>query len=347
MLIDWVTFRIPESCFDIDDLRRIQALHDRVIRLTGNGQMVWETTAWDSIRSDSHQISFRVTSDFLWIQGSPARIIGDGDNVFSSGASAALDLRGCVFRMAAFVGSQLEVSMPEHASKYLVSRVDVTQNLKLNSLAEVRQALTILRDCEGGRYRVSQQAGDSVYWSHRSRFRSGKAYAKGAQLVYAMKKAESPDFIGRKYTTEEIALANSLLRLELKLGSQYWRETAKKKWFDYEASDLSEEWESYFGRMIGGAEIMEESDVKERIFQVAETEGRAKAAFGTWALICSQGWEAAREMQARATWYRNLQTLRAAGLSDADLSTGKVVQLRRKVFEAQAVNTWAELRLAS
>ncbi len=346
MLIDWITARVSLDYFDVDTLRYLHSQQDKICRVSGDGTMVWESAAWDSIRSDSHQLSFRITSDQLWFQGSPARVFGDGDNVFGSGPAAALNLIGCVERMASLIAKQLGVILPADYARYKVSRIDVTDNLLLDSLADVRTALSVLRGCEGGRYRVSQQAGDSVYWSHRSRLRSGKAYAKGPHLLHLMKKLPA-NYNSRIYTTDEIHLANRLLRLELKLGAQYWRERTDKPWHKTTPDDLKTEWEHYFDRMIGGSEIVNDTDLKSKIFAVAKTEGQGKAAYGCWALIKSEGWERAREMYTKPTWYRNLKVLRRAGLSDADLSAGNVVMLRRKIIEAQSINSWPELRLAA
>ncbi len=347
MLIDWITARIQLAGLLAEQVREIQRRQDLVVRFTGEGEVVWATNAWDSIRSDSHKLSIRVSSDCLWMQGSPARIIGDADNVFSSGPSAALDLLACVQRMACFVSAALQIDLPLNPENYRVSRVDVTQNLELDSLEAVRVALSILRNCEGGRYRVSQQAGDTVYWSHKSRLRSGKAYAKGPHLLYAMKKREQHT---RQYTPEEIHAASRLLRLELKLGAQYWRERAGKPWYDITPADLETEWKNYFERMIGGAEVKQDTDIYKRILAVVDTdkdgkpkETLARSAYGTWSLIKSESWERAKSMYAKSTWYRNLKILRNAGLSDADISAGNVVQLRRKIIECRAVNTWSDI----
>jgi II/X family phage/plasmid replication protein len=312
------------------------------------GEVVWESQAWDSIRSDSHSLSFRVGSDAVWMQGSPARVIGDGCAVFGSGASSALDLVGCVDRMRQFLigvlARELGVVVDLPGARYwLISRVDVTGNLLLPDLAAVRSALTVLRGCEGGRYRVSQQAGDSVYWSHRSRRKSGKAYAKGPHLEYLQRRRA---YEGRRYNATELALASRLLRLELKLGAQFWREQVGKHWSLVTPAELREQWEEYFGRMIGGAEVTEAS-IKERVHALAKTDGQARSALGTWALIQGHGWEAARELVSRPTWYRHLKLLREAGLSDADLSAGQVVFLRRRVIEYREVASWPELRAAA
>lgn len=353
MLIDWLSLRLPTDNLSPDMLRAYQAQQDRVLRISGSGELQWEVSAWDSIKSDSHQIALQVSGDHVRIQGSPARILGDGDNVFSCGAAAALDLVGCHQRMVSFVNQQTGLDLPSTPSSWSLSRVDVTQNLYLGSLPAVRQALAILRDCEGGRYRVSQQAGDTVYWSHRSRLRSGKAYAKGAEIMQkAVKQGKSkiPQPSAREYTLDEIALASGLLRLELKLGAQYWRERILCEWHEVTPDLLETEWRNYFQRMIGGAEIMNEQDIYKRLLDVVDTdkqgkpkETQAKAAYAMWCLIKSEGWQKARDFTSKTTWYRNLKHLRNAGLSDADISKGQVVQLRQKVLEAVPVNSWGEL----
>ena len=347
MLIDWVTACLHMDNYPLEFQRELMSHQDRVLRISGNGEIVWDTTAWDSIRSDSHQLAFRVTGCHVWIQGSPTRVIADGDNVFSAGAAASMDIIACVQRMAQFIGTNLSIDLFHNEPKrWQVTRIDVTQNLALASLPEVRSALEILAQCEGGRYRRDQRDGLSVYWSQRSKLRKGKAYAKGPHLLYLMKKKAS-EYTGRVYSLEEIALANKILRLELTLGSKFFIRQAEEHqtpWHQLTKAHLTQEWHSYFDRMIGGTEIMCDNDLKDRIFKAAPTEGQAKAAYGCWTLIKTEGFERAQEMQTRRTWYRNLSNLRNAGLSDSDFSTGQIVMLRRKVMELQAVDNWHQLR---
>lgn len=350
MLIDWVTVRIPYAAMAPETARQLLELGDRIRRFDPRtGEVVYETMAWDSIRSDSHQISVRAGSDAFWIQGSPARIMGDGCAVFGSGASAALNLPGCVDAMRLYVQQMQGLPLPPDLSQWIVSRVDVTGNLLLGSLEEVRAALKILRDCEGGRYRVSAQAGDTVYWSQTSKLRSGKAYAKGPHLEYMNKKnartaLAEPGYRYMEYTQSDIEKANRLLRLELKLAREFW---ARNEWQTFDSEDLKLQWTDYFSRMIGSAEMTDDKDLKGRIMSAATTEGQGRAAYGCWLLIQSEGWERARESFAKSTWYRNLKILRAAGLGDADISAGTVVPLRRRVFEARLVSSWPDLRAAS
>lgn len=361
MLIDWVTARAGMQHFPREDWDKLRGLSNRIMCFSpSTGEVVYESCSWASIRSDSHSIAFRVGSDAVWLQGSPARVCGSGDAVFGSGAASALDLSGCVLAMVRFVADQVGVAFPVDPQSWEVSRVDVTENILLDDLAGVRVALRCLRECEGGRYRVSQQAGDTVYWSHRSRLRSGKAYAKGPHLQYLTGRK---DYVGKRYTPAEIESAGRLLRLELRLGAQWWRrrsgrdgsaapwtwKTAEARkelnpaWYEIESDELMKEWVEYFERMIGDKEMSESTDIKARIFQAANTEGQGKAAYGCWLLIEREGWEKARECFSKRSWYRHLQIIHAAGLGDADISAGKVVPFRQKMVVAERVTSWSEL----
>jgi II/X family phage/plasmid replication protein len=245
--------------------------------------------------------------------------------------------------MSAYAFQQFQIQPRAHATDWTVSRIDVTGNLLLDSLEDVREALRILRDVEGGRYRVSQQAGDTVYWSHRSRLRSGKAYAKGPHLDYQMRK--NREYGGREYQVSDVQLANRLLRLELSLRSQLLREDRLgKAWHELTSGDLYEQWNDYFGRMIGDSEMMKDADLKRKVIEAAPTEGQGKAAYGCWTLIKSEGWERAKDMCTKRTWYRNLKILRAAGLGDVDFSAGRVVEFRRRILDAKLIESWDELK---
>lgn len=339
MLIDWVTARVPLHCLTNQVRQALSFVGDRIIRFDPRtGERRWETSAWDSIRSDSHQVVVRVGTD-LWMQGSPARVCGDGDAVFGAGPSAALDLPGCVDAMRRFLCSALSIVLPP-SGLWVVTRVDVTGNLLMPDLRTVRDALRLLRDVEGGRYRVSAQAGDTVYWSARSKLRAGKAYAKGPHLRHLMKQRS---YDGRQYSEQEIAAADRLLRLELRLGREFW---ARNDWQTFTAEQLCEQWAQYFGRMAGDTEVTNDADLRERIIAAAPTEGQGVAAYGCWLMIQKEGWERAREAYTKTTWYRHLMTLRAAGLRDGDISSGRVIPMRLRVMDAAVVSSWQQLRAA-
>jgi hypothetical protein len=343
VLIDFITAAVDLAQFGAADQAVLRDYGERICKFNPKtGAVSWEVSTWGSIRSDSHQVSARVTSTQLMIKGSPARVIGDGDAAFGAGAARALDLAGCVERMATFMCEALGVAVLADVSRWRLLRTDTTLMLLLRSLAEVRAALAILRNCEGGRYRVSQQAGDTVYWSHKSRLKAGKAYAKGPHLRYLMKDRK---YAGVRYSAEQLDAVERCLRLELTHGAQFWRERLGRPWQEVTADELRAWHRDYFGRMLGEAEVTE-MNVEERVKAVAPSDGQAKAAIGCWALIRAYGWEKARDMSSARTWYRNLKVLRAAGLSDADLSAGNVVAIRRPLIQCQEVSSWDELMTA-
>lgn len=96
---------------------------------------------------------------------------------------------------------------------------------------------------------------------------------------------------------------------------------------------------------------MNSEDVYTRLLKVVDIdqhgkpkEGQAKAAYSLWLMIKNEGWEKSRNFTSPRTWYRNKALLHKAGLSDADISKGNIVMLRKKIIEAQPVTSWAELR---
>lgn len=342
VLIDWVTARVPLELLAAEAREAAALLGDRIVRYCPKtGNVRYESSAWDSVRSDSHQVAVRAGSD-LWVQGSPARVIGDGCTVFGAGPAVALDLLGCVARMVRHVEARVGVALPG-AEFWQVSRVDVTENLCLADLTQVKQALSVLRGTEGGRYKVSSQAGDTVYWSQKSKHRKGKAYAKGPHLRYMVKQKR---YSGRSYAEEEILAADRLLRLELTLGREWFARINDPRAIT--PARLAEEWEKYFGRMLGDAEISDMAqDIEKRILGAAKTEGEGKAAFLCWLVIQERGWVQAQAMYTRRTWYRHLRVLRDAGFGDADISAGNVVPLRRVELHTTVVRSWPELLRAA
>ncbi len=345
-MIDWVTIRLNYLVFsDPPFVNSLLANNDRIMKISKDGELVWEKSCWESIQSDSHQISVRFGSDALWIQGSPTRLEGRGCNVFGEGASARGDLFGCVSQMVRFVMKQLGVVVkPSEWERFIkqwkVSRVDVTRNLLLTSEEEVKDTLEALRGVNTGRYRVSSSYGSTIYFSHSSRLKSGKAYAKGRHLLYQNKKGNLPF----QYSDEEIELASHLLRLELKLGAQWWRERAGGHWSTVTAESLLQINRDYFNSLIGEATVMKENDIEARLLEVAPSKGQAKAAYYFWALIQSVGLEQAKAATAGRTFYRHLKLLRAIGLADADFSARKVTETRRPVTILQEVTSWGQLR---
>jgi II/X family phage/plasmid replication protein len=247
--------------------------------------------------------------------------------------------------MVYFLLGQVRVEHRPDLAAWDVTRVDITRNLMLDSLAEVRQSLAYLRNAEGGRYRVNQPDGDTVYWNKNSRYKKAKAYAKGPQLIFQQKK---PEYHGRRYTELEVIQASKLIRLELTIFKRYWTKTlGLSGWQQLTPTVLQDEWREYFGQLLGHT-IMNDEELRKRVEAVAPTAGQAKAAYNCWYLIKSMGWEMARENHTKSTWYRNLGILKSAGLKVTDLGNGKIIPFRvQKLVLGREVSSWSDLRRAA
>ncbi len=333
-MIDWLTLKVDAMALGQEQRDRLRSQTGRVVKISPTGEVEWETAARESIRSDSHQVTVCMGGE-LTVSGSPARVLGTS-NVFGSG-----DIRECAAAMLRFVSVQVGVTLP-HLEAWRVTRADVTHNYDLGSLANVRQALLSLRHAEGGRYQL-RTAAESVYWSVRSQLRSGKAYAKGPHVEYQHKKGQV------ELSQDELQLAGRLLRLELSLRSQWWRERSNQQWHTYSEGQLDELHAEYFAPLVGKVEVSDMRSVCDQVIEAAKrlgyTEGKGKAAYAHWLAICDVGLEHVRDLTARATHYRHLKVLREAGLSFSDFQARRVVPFRRSALVlAQPVRCWDELR---
>jgi II/X family phage/plasmid replication protein len=355
MLIDGLRASLRWDFFTVEELERFRLRGDLIQRVNpSTGEIVWETPAWDAARSDVHQVCFRVSRNGLTLWGSPARCFGDSDAVFGAGAASALDVVGCLERMATLVGTALgDLGLWRRSvlTDWTVTRLDVTQNLALADSGSVFAALEYLRGTNGGRYRVSAGYSETVYWSHKSRYRAAKAYHKGAHIRWLSRRK---DYDGRQYSDEEQGQLERVLRLELELRRDFFRKlvsvdaagrVVRKSWWELTAGDLVAEHEGFFGAMMGDA-AMNDWELEKAVISMGDSRRQGQAAWATWCRIRAQGRAHVFASMSRATWYRHLKILRAAGLRDADFSAGVVVPFRRRL-EARPVCSFAELRRAA
>ena len=335
MLIDFLTLSTDASVLDPRTVKKITGKQDKIMRISPEGEIKWVIPCRRNVRADSHQITVRIDSE-LDIQGSPARTKGTRDNIFGEAnpVNAFLD-------MVRFLSNTLEVPIPDDPTRWKIRRMDVTGNFDLGSLANVRQALNYLRHVEGGRYQVRTDA-ETVYWSKSSRLRSGKAYAKGPHMRYLIKKGHAD------LNPEQLSLVDRLLRLEMILRGQFWRERAARRWYEWTSEQLYAYFEAYFGQFIGKVEIVEVHKLLDELIKVAPTEGLAKAAYRTWLLIQSHGVEEARELTTKPTWHRHKRLLQQCGVSWADFHHRALVPFRRKtIVLSDPVRSWEDLIMRS
>jgi II/X family phage/plasmid replication protein len=348
-LIDWMSLRIP-----LDD-RLGSGLKDRVQQcintvhcVNSDGELVWKKRALDidALRSDTVGLCWMVQNDgeheYLSVGASPASL-EHGINVFGS-----CDIQHCASVVLRHTQHALQAILPDY-THWQCCRIDITGNYVLPDVASVKQALRQLTLADGGRRKATNKArgGDSVYWNPTSDLAKGKAYHKGPQLAMLRRKGrlECPD--------EVIEMADRLLRLEHTRGARWFRELRKlgKDWFSLTQSELEKLYLDFFGRIVGGLEV---TDMKKRelvdLIKEANgiSEGRAMAAFTTYRNIRQDGFETTRGYMARSTWHLHLKHLRAAGISDAELQMGNIVQFRPvHIILAKPVACWQDIRDAA
>jgi hypothetical protein len=326
------------------DLSRYEHLWERVSRYASEhwqiqkwnpttGEVEWSQPARESVRSDTHQITLQVSPSRVRVSGSPARSMGQTNNVFGSD-----DLIECARAHIRFARQHLRDLALPGLPAWDITRVDKTYNYLFGSAAEVRQALAYLRQFDGGRYKADTRRGETVYWSPGSTLRSGKAYHKGPHLRYQIEKDQA------KAEPWQVELADRLLRLEQQLSGAWWRRTRQEvgrmgQW----SVDLEAEYQAYWSGLIGSVEVCEMSDL-ELFKRAAKTEGQALAAYRTWCLIKAVGHRSAMESMPRATWYRHKKIFTDAGLGWGDLATGQIVPFRRRALVMeQPVMSWEDL----
>jgi len=339
VLIDWLTLGVPRGALPVDLVDQVRWAADRICRYNPvSGEVGWECSAWDSLRSDSHQVAMRLGAESLWIQGSPARVLA-GDQVF--GGLSRLDIVACAEAMLGCVALAYNVELyPRFLIRSTrVTRVDIARQFDCGSSSGVRDALARLRGVEGGRYRVSQQAGDSVYFQHRSRLQSGKIYAKGAHLRYESSRFRS------QYQAWQYELADRLIRAEISLRAQYWRERARKPWYDWTEQDLRDVWSGFFDRLFSDLELsgMNRKELRQSVIEVADTEGIGRSAWATWCQIEREGWQAVRDNMSVRSFNRHCRVLRAAGFSDVDLGSASIGGVVVDPVRVRPVESWSEV----
>lgn len=351
LLIDWLTLRVRiESCsLTIQD--RIHACLGRVTCTDPDGVVKWQKQQLDidKLRSDSQGLYWSAQSDgideFLVIAGSPASMRSKV-NVFGD-----LDIKSGADLLRRAAMKALLAYLPE-VEFWQCRRIDITGNYVLPDGGSVRQALRQLLNTDGVRRKASsnKRGGDTVYWNPTSDLTKGKAYHKGPQLAVLLRKGK----IGESdITTEQMCLADRLLRLEHTRGSRWFRrfEQAGGKWWQLNAVALQHLYRDFFGPLTGGLEVKDMG--REQIVRQIEvashvTQQQALQAFATYRNIKADGFEETKSSMARRTWCRHLKILRIAGFSDAQLCAGNVVPFQAvRVLLARPVTSWADIRMAA
>jgi len=350
MLIDWLTLRFPlTSDLGQNLVSRIKDCMGVTVCVNSQGVEQWRkhNLDLDRLRSDSEGIFWSITCDadsqqYITVGASPSSLEHEGVNVFGS-----MDMEYCAQVLIRFSSVALEAVLPSW-EKWQCRRVDITANYDMGSNAQVKQALRLLLSTDAPRRRTNsdKRGGDTVYWNPTSDLQAGKAYHKGAHLRMQQRKG---NILLSDFT---LRLADSLLRLELKLGSRWFRRfhEACKDWQNMTREELCKIHQDFFSKLIGSVdvEVSDMGTLLQELEKVAPTKGRALAAHRTFALIKTFGYTQVKDTMPKATFDKHCGFLRAAGISSADLCAGKVLELRkRSLVLDQPVLSWDDIRRAA
>lgn len=314
-----------------DYLRRNCTLVTETDETTGEVVAIWYKQAKDdeSIRSDSHRVTVRVTPSMIYIKGSPARVM-NGNNVFGSG-----DVSTCGNAMLRKVSEAKSVILP-HLHKWILTRVDLTQNYDCGE--NVGTALESLGNAKGGHLRVKNEK-ETIYWNQRSDFWQAKAYAKGPHLVKEVK-------AGRQaLSPEELYLAQRLLRFEVQLCNKILRRQGLD-WKSLTYSEAKNMYKKIAEKIVPtSSEITNDATLMHKLVKEYGTR-RARTLISTWNLIQQGGESYAEGCMCRATFYAHKADLKRIGMSTADFVARKVIAFRPRQIVVRPVDSWHELRAA-
>lgn len=207
-MIDWVKADLPLS-------EPLDLPHGRVIRLSADGDIEWETRTWHDVPNGSGDTSVRLRawSDVLEVSGNPNKWFA-GHNLWGSD-----DLVGLTVELALAALATFGVRPPEpdearwRAGGFAVRLAHVTLMFDLGSDDAVVEYLGWLEGAPASNRRVhGLRKGSTVAWTTRSL--RAKAYHKLQELLDTRALANHPD------RDRLLAWAAGKLRWEVELRSR-------------------------------------------------------------------------------------------------------------------------------
>lgn len=340
-MIDWLTLHVCWSSSDVSDLwstfcdyrwpgwARVEV-----------GEVVGVRYDWQRLRSDSREVTVAPRGDGFTVCGSPCSALGMPNNVFGSGSLEECREAMVEAAFEALRGQGWELGR-EWVGEVRCTRADHTLNVLLPSAGHVQALMAGIGGIETGRYRTGRKYGSTVYLGGKSRRRRSKVYCKGAHLRYLLQRGKVD-----AVAVDDLQRLDRVARLELEFGRDWW---AQRSW-DEACGCIEDEAVAYWSGLWG--EVGEVAMEREEYGRVVEAAGGnervGRAAYRTLGLIRSQGKAAAELSVSRATWFRHLRVLRAAGYGEAELM-GACQVFRFPVREVLAcrVDSWDELRRAA
>ncbi len=335
-MLDWLTLRICLTKLPEVLITRLQALSSKLFKVNAlTGDVDWETYCFETVRTDTHQVCFKVGSE-LCIQGSPARI-GLRNNAFGSA-----DIRYCARKMIAFASLHFDTQLPD-LCHWTCSRIDITRNYLMQSGSEARQAMAYLKQTPESRQKHSYES-NGLYIGKRSTRKRGKIYLKGQD-------AKRNKRLGRaEYSEDELKKAERLLRAELTLARHELLKLKDEKnlpWYRLSPDYLLNLHDDYFKDYFSEIEVTDMSNILDKLLKASPTEGQARAAYDCYVRIRMTGYEQAKDTYTKPSWYRHIGNLKAAGFKRADLQIINVIPLQKRAIQvSHPVRHWDDISVA-
>ncbi|OIQ91149.1 phage replication protein CRI [mine drainage metagenome] len=373
-MIDWMTLRISLSTFLEGEtiIEKFSEFLGTQCTYNSNGELIREKLVFDidKLRSDEiglfWQVQHNGKENYLLIAGSPASV-EHGTNVFGSN-----DVMHCANVMHREAQKGLAMILPP-IHTWQCMRLDFNFNYLLDSNSQVKQALRELKNGHGSRQKATNGHGDTVEIGAKSKMITGVIYDKGTQVKNLVKQLHKK---GRDipYETWEIDILSRLLRFELRLKRQWFEKLAHKKnyehflhndlntkqalknykhyyetvqpWTELTEQDLIEKHYSYFKPFTGSIGVTDMGTLLDNLKQLGLSEGRARGAYQTWALIKTMGYEQAKASLNPNTFRIHRSQLLLAGLTQTDLQNhdSNVLAFKRKSIELDCpVTSWSQV----
>jgi hypothetical protein len=331
-VIDWLTLRLAEPHLPARTLLRLRNSQDVLARFTGDGAVTWRGSPRQDLCHGIYKLHWRLNGHGLEISGSPARV-SLTNNVFGD-----RDPRRSALNMVRFFEEHARVALSPNVVEWKCSKLAVTLNYALQSADDVKRALRGLAVAGGPRNMSTE--GDTVYWNRRSKTRSGMAYHKGPELAHTIAKGLAAG------CNDQLTFCQRILRLELTLGAQFWRERARQPWHQWSAEELEAENRRYFATMIAAVTTVAPSDAFERLREVTGSKTMALAVYHTLLEIQADGLDIVRSRMAPSTFHKHKKVLFRSGMTWADLHQ-QSPRIRQPLEIGEPIHDWIELSIAA
>lgn len=212
-MIDWLTFTAP--CTHLEPITG-----DRILRITPDGEILWESIKRLEIRGSYESAIYVKTKEIhpdgsgaiLSIDGNPSKFF-QGHNLWGSD-----DLPALVLALLEAVATRLDLTptpferLQWQAGAIELTRVDVTGMWELYSRADVRAWIRAAEFMSKTRHGRPSMKGGTLYWGKNSRRWTIKAYGKGDELDAGKAHGLPQDLPMSTYVQQ---WADNKLRLEL------------------------------------------------------------------------------------------------------------------------------------